>query len=157
MEEIEELYTKNKEKYIRSIRKILRNNESKAEDIVQNAFVRAIEYWPTYDPSRSKVENWFSRILFNELNRYIRKDRKHNAEDIDKYYFIEGVDYNEILENYYTINSIISSIQDKFIGQILRCIYLQGYSVREASKMCHTSESNIKQVCKRFRENYDKV
>jgi RNA polymerase sigma factor (sigma-70 family) len=119
---------------------------------VQNAFVRAMEYWPTYNPSRGKIENWFSRILINECYKYLRKDKKYNIDSIDHHAYVEDVDYNDILENYYTVESLISGLDRGPIKSVLTSIYLRGYTIDETSKMCRTSESNVKQICWRFRE-----
>lgn len=47
-----------------------------AEDIVQEAFSRAIKYYPSFDPEKCKqFENWFNSILKNVAKKFMN-DKK---------------------------------------------------------------------------------
>ena len=155
MEELERLYRQNKGKYFKIVRRILRNDETKVEDIIHSAFTRAVEYWPTFDPNRGKIENWFYSILFNEVYRSLRKDKRDKTEDITNFPYIEGIDYNKAIENYNTIQSTINTLGEGLVKSTLVTIYVQGYSIQEASGICKTSESNIKQICRRFKKGLE--
>lgn len=58
---------------------------AQGEDVVQNAFLRALVYLDNYDPEKD-FAGWFNGILFNELKKYTRIERdagmSHEDEEI---------------------------------------------------------------------------
>lgn len=60
-----------------------------AQDIVQEAYTRALEQWETYDPQQTQFATWFgSKMLPQSRSNLVRIEKRHgmgmNAEDIDE-------------------------------------------------------------------------
>ena len=45
-----------------------------AEDILQEAFTRALTYWDTFDPANKELGAWFSTILKNSMRDFKRDE-----------------------------------------------------------------------------------
>lgn len=50
-----------------------------AEDAVQEAFLKAIEYFHTYDPEKAGVGAWVNRILQNVCNKITQVERNRGV------------------------------------------------------------------------------
>jgi len=46
-----------------------------AEDVVQEAYLRAFKYWESYDPDKGTFVKWFNRIVNNALMDHFRAER----------------------------------------------------------------------------------
>jgi RNA polymerase sigma factor (sigma-70 family) len=153
MTEIEELYRESKDKYVRIIRRVLRGNHTLSEDVVQEAFMRAFQYWHSYDPNKSGIKNWFSRILFRELSRVLKKENKHNHVNLDFIKdFADEHDYCKIIEDKASIEDVLQEHFNFKQCLIVMLIYYRGYRIAEIAGMLDISESYVKQVSGRFRK-----
>ncbi|MFL5533413.1 MAG: RNA polymerase sigma factor, partial [Gemmatimonadales bacterium] len=70
----------------RLIAKRLMQNPDDADDLVQDAFLRALERIGTFDPSRA-FEPWFTRLLINlgrdqQRKQTVRRTESHDPEAI---------------------------------------------------------------------------
>lgn len=154
MKEIEQLYKKVRERHVSTIRRILRGDHSSAEDVLQEAFIKAITYYPTYDEKYGKLENWFARILFNELSKHLRKQKADKCENIDRFKYLEdSIDYLYLIEKNFLIKKSIERIENSLVKQVLEMLYIQGYLIREISETLNISRNRIKRMSKRFKNS----
>lgn len=52
------------------------NSLEDAEDVVQEAFTRALQYYPSYDSKKCKrFENWFNVVLSNVYKKFVNEKR----------------------------------------------------------------------------------
>lgn len=74
---IEAYYRANKRKLVQKVSGRAGTPEN-AEDIVQNAFVNALQYWT---PEVKDMDAWFGRILSSCLKRFMADDRRYGTTD----------------------------------------------------------------------------
>lgn len=74
MEKIESFYKREYARKVNAIARILRGDRTKAEDIVQQAFMKAIEKYDQYDEEKGKIDPWINFIIYNTLRDRLRKD-----------------------------------------------------------------------------------
>ena len=60
------------------------DNPTIGQDVVQEAYLRAIKYFHTYDQSQ-KFDNWFGRILHNAYKDTRNEEQGHAHEEIDEF------------------------------------------------------------------------
>ena len=149
---LEQYYEKSRQRHVNFIRNKLHFNKDQAEDIVQEAFIRAFIYFKNYDPNKGKLDNWFSQILFRTYLKFL-KAKGNSHDSINRHLNIEDSrNYNEIIENLCTVEKVIKRVENKLHRDILKLFYLVGYTTPEIHEILGVSETSISQVCFRFRK-----
>lgn len=121
-----------------------------AEDIVQEAYARALKYFKSYNPDMP-FDSWLKRIMVNVLKEHKNTERGYSSvsfEEEDQ----DGTDctgFNErvILE----VNDLISTkslIQIEVLGYHIQ----QGYTAKEVSEITEYAYITCYQIVRRFRQ-----
>jgi RNA polymerase sigma factor (sigma-70 family) len=157
MNEVEKLYREGFDKYVRIIKKVLHDDLSLSQDIVQEAFLRAFKSYPTYNPELSGIKSWFSRILFNELSRALGKEKRHKHLSIDRVTReLDPTDYNSIIEDAISVEGVLEDNFNLKQRVVVLLIYYRGYKISEVSGMLSVTESYVKKTCHQFRKTMRK-
>lgn len=122
-----------------------------AEDVLQEAFVRALIYWDTFDPENKELGAWFSTILKNALRDFKR----------DEWLFGMGEEFDEELydpqEMTLKEDELIRKIYELVDGkiephqEILLLYFDKHYSPKDIANMTPYKVKTIKQVIWRFK------
>lgn len=131
---------------VNKIHRILRMNKSDAEDVVQQAMLKAIKYQGTYDSKLGTPRVWFNKILYQQL-----KDFKAGFVDmihLDDELLVGNLKPEIILH----IDNELKSVHNYNHRCILELFYRNGYSVNEIAKIMDCSRSNVTTVCNRFKQ-----
>jgi RNA polymerase sigma-70 factor (ECF subfamily) len=140
-----EYYKKNKQRHVNAIRNKIKPPCS-AEDIVQDAFVRAVRSYHSFDKRKGSFNSWFSKILHYTYLDYL-KGQPSLGEVIP---MKDWVDYNLVTEDNLSIITCIAKTDERY-RELLTLFYIKGYSIKEVHDIVQLSETMIKQVCYRFR------
>ena len=81
------------------------DNPTVGQDVVQEAYLRAIKYLHTYDVSQ-KFDNWFGRVLHNSYKDFRAEEQGHSHDEIDEF-SMEGI------ENHHEVDRLLKQIVDK--------------------------------------------
>ena len=145
---IESHYKENHQKLIKRM-SFRAGTQWDGEDIVQEAYARAIKYGYTH--RTEDFDKWFSMVLNNTFKDHKRNENglSHSSLDED---FIDGTDcqhYNDqIIKEIYELISTKSRAQ----VEVLDLHWRQEMSAIEISKMTEHSYSNCHQIIRRFRQ-----
>lgn len=155
MEELLNLYKNNRKNYINIMSHILRGDHAAAEDVVQEAFTRAVRFIDSYDEKRGKFSTWFTTILFNSL-RDVQKEMKGQVTQPYKDISLEDIFGNdEILmsQDFRTfLRQKIAQQPNDQHQQVLELFFLSGYTSTEISQLMErVSVSNVTTIVSRFR------
>lgn len=125
---------------IRTAKAITRNDEL-AKDAVQEAFIRVYRNIASYDPTLS-FGAWFYRILVNECNRLLNKEKKTMPIDNS---IIENnpqlVEHSK--ESVNDLYGIIQHMADLYrIPLLLK--YLRGFSEKEIAAILDLNQNTVK-------------
>lgn len=115
-----------------------------AEDVVQNAFIKAFIYKDKYDETRASLKTWFNKILYSCVWD-AKKKPKIKTVDIDEF------DDKGYVEEYDNLETFVENITNPFHRKVLTCFHIYGYSPLEISLLLDTSESNVRKIIERFR------
>ncbi len=136
--------------------RIVRNRED-AEEIVQDAFVKAYQNMDAFR-NKSKFSTWLYRIVFNAA---ISRTRKKSLESTDLDSFvIDNYSTDEIKEN---INKLDSNEQIKLVNKLIdklppleytliNLYYKEECSIDEISEITGLTDSNVKVKLHRIRK-----
>jgi RNA polymerase sigma factor (sigma-70 family) len=123
-----------------------------AEDVVQEAFVRALKYWDTYDPANKEIGAWFNTILNNALRDYTRDERRYGmCEEFEDEKHNDLALSPEALGAAAKIRELIAA-KGQPTKSILTMYYLQGYKPKEIVEVLDVEVKTVRQYVWRFRD-----
>lgn len=122
-----------------------------AEDVVQEAYCRALQYYTSLSAANGNFNQWFSGILQNAVNKNIRDEKSHGMfrdQELDR--VSADVAYNrKFLEE---IEEEINS-KPMHIAFILNCYFFHQYSPADICEIVPESNVAIRQIIWRFRQD----
>lgn len=165
MESREELitqhYIENKDKMVERFRKLAGAND--AEDIIQEAFYRALRYKESFNPERHSVGRWVGRIAINCYYNILRERRGlPSLQPYEEFELLHDPPPKSSKED--AVDEVVQKMLDKRSGDALEVCelrFLLGYHPREiamiTNKNKHTIEGYLKQFRADTREYMEKV
>ncbi|WP_029903190.1 RNA polymerase sigma factor [Prevotella sp. 10(H)] len=134
-------------------------NRQDAEDIVQNAFVKAFHNLHSFRLD-SKFSTWFYRIVYNQAITEIRGST-HNTEFVD----YKVIDLNDSYSDMDTMTQVEEKERKELVNQamermpkdeavILTLYYLEDNPVKEIVKITGLTDANVKVKLYRARKRF---
>ena len=147
---LEEYYKKNRKRWVRDVIKIVGNKED-AEDVIQEAFIRAFRYFSSF--KGGNINGWFYRIMINCCVDFFAK-RKRYDEALEQFQLLnyDSPDLFKRVENKQFIQKIIRNLSLSSHQDVVILYYLQQYSAKEVASMTGETEANVRKICLRFKE-----
>ena len=123
-----------------------------AEDIVQEAFTRALTYWDTFDPANKTIGAWFSTILKNASRDFKRDEWLFGmCEEFDE----ELYDPQEMaIPEDELIRQIYEMVDSKEVNQqeILLLYFEKHYSLKDIQNITGQKYLTINMTVHRFKQ-----
>lgn len=149
----EALETYFKKEYNKLCKKVARRAGSpeNAEDVVQEAFYRAIKYWDSYNPE-TNIGAWFNTILNNACKDKMKDERMAGATVEFEEELFDGVEMSQTDAN--TVEHIQKLIRSKGypLSEVLRLYYEKGYKSIEIKEILDVEYGTVRQAVWRFKE-----
>jgi RNA polymerase sigma-70 factor (ECF subfamily) len=134
-------------------------NRTASEDIVANAFVKALDNLDKFTWSEYGISPWLYRITSNELSNFFRKRNKYKfvAESYVLDYFNQGFedrDSDEIDESldvsmkYKHVQEVLQTINDRY-QRVIHLKYFEGKSNAELSEIFGIEETSVRSLLSR--------
>lgn len=126
------------------ITKVLRDNE-KAEDVMQDAFLKIWKNIASYDPAKGRLFTWMLNIARNSAIDAVRSEkRKPGMDDVT-----EQIDRNDQNATYQPSPSTLDlkALVDTLRPErkiLLDLVYFQGYTQEEASQELNVPLGTVK-------------
>jgi RNA polymerase sigma factor (sigma-70 family) len=144
---LESLYRSKRKTYLYKIKSIVHDYEI-AEEIVQNAFTKALTRIATYDSKKSSLNTWVSSILFSTLwswKKYLNKEPRF----VDIMSCEDKLELSSVQEeNLESLISIKNPLHQKII---VDCVVL-GLNTQEVACDLGVTQANVRKVLERFRK-----
>lgn len=123
-----------------------------AEDLVQEAFTKALVKFSQYDGKKGALKSWFNSILFSVMWNYKRSlKRQPFTVDIVDYLDSDDFAYYEDTE----LRDILAEVDNKTHRKVLLAHLVLGYSLEETAQMSGVNVGNARKIVQRFRVGYD--
>lgn len=159
MEDLVQLY---KETYNTRVKKLtftLNGDKAGAEDVVQEAFTRALKFYNSYDNGCGDINAWFNKILFNCLRDYQREKLgygivRNNIEEEDE----EATMWIKIYPIDAKIRALINEQLESYTNlrhkRILQLFFILGYTTAQIPQIeLGVSQTNVTTIIKRFKDS----
>ena len=149
MKDFTEFYSLNRKKFTHKLLYYTKSYDV-AEDVVQDAFIKALDKFPQYDPTKGSLKAWFTKVLFSTLWNHIREQRKRPFTfDIDDLLATDLLAYEEVPHLATHLNELDINPKHR---QVLIASMVIGYTNAEISRVLGVSEDNIRKILQRFRK-----
>lgn len=132
------------------------HNKTVAEDIVSNAFFKALSM---ADDTIKNFKPWLLTVCRNEFISLCRRDKRFTGDEIpedmadDREEMVDNIIRKDEYRALYHAIKLLPTVQNEAI----MLFYFSGLSVREISDIIGKSEVNTKVLLHRARENLRKI
>jgi RNA polymerase sigma factor (sigma-70 family) len=131
-------------------------NPDDAEDVVMDAFRRAVEYWESYDPDNKELGAWFNTILNNSVRTFQREKFMKHVE-VDREVEIPVQETYEEDDLFRNIQEDLDRIDNPNRRYVLHLFFNLGYSYKDIEMITEESVRNARYFVEEFkREMRDK-
>lgn len=139
------------QKYAKAMYQVSRNiinEEMKAEEAMQDAFLSAFE---KFDEFKGEVTfgAWLKKIVINKSLDYLKKDKMYQkAESADDLHLINEEEEFDLSEKIEAVKKAMNELPENY-RVILSLYYLEGYDHEEISEIMEMSYSNSRVMLNR--------
>lgn len=156
---IETHYKKNYKRLVKHMtNRVPDNSPALAEEVVMEAYARALAYWESYDPTRGEFSTWFNRIMNNACAACIRDEQGTNLSMDDDDLDLEPYRLMQDIEIPFHIIVLIQSEMNKQrpeVKEVLNMFFNLGMKTREIAECVDYNHGNIRQIVRRFRIKFE--
>lgn len=126
-------------------------NVMDGEDIVHEAYLRAVTYFYAFDPEKESFDKWFNGILKNAYRDFQKKERKYGMSEELEEEMLEPVTHN--LEHYQDIHGVRKLIGRQVAHHIdcLTLYYVYQYQLKDIADLLTKGYKWVDNVIKEFR------
>ena len=145
---IENLYTNYRKSFVSKVRPYVQSWDV-AEDIVQDAFARAMTCIDQYDKRKGSLKGWFTKILFSCVWKHLRELKKRPPM-----YDIDLVLENDLLayEEEPNLRDYVKGVSNVKHKQALLGYFVLGNTYAEIAPLLGLTQDNVRKIVQRFRE-----
>ena len=110
-------------------------NEQDAEDIVQEAYARALKYFDSYDAENSKFTTWFGKIIVNCERDLVRaKLRNGSTEEFDEELYDPVFEDHALRQDFMNLRGHIDRCKQD-VREVLTLYYIYQYSLSDIASL----------------------
>tara|TARA_B100000929_G_C15511743_1_gene421148 strand:- start:28752 stop:29234 length:483 start_codon:yes stop_codon:yes gene_type:complete len=147
---LEELYTEKSEAQVKSLAGRVGGIHN-AEDIVQEAYCRALKHLDTFDANKASLEVWVQRIIKRCTFDFKRQELMQGMvrDEMDKDEPFE--DFRDLGVS--TLKEVVEEIgkRKKAHQEVLRLTFVKGYRPREIAEIVEEGSRGIEHIIRSFK------
>jgi RNA polymerase sigma factor (sigma-70 family) len=128
-----------------------------AEEVVQEAYTRALEQWEKFDPNTASFSTWFgTKILPQAADYMMWQERRHGMhENIDDVIEEAEKPDEDLSDRWDTYLEVRAAMRDSKHGSLLNKFFIIGLTTEELADEYETTVDGIKGIVKRFKREMD--
>lgn len=150
---IEEFYIENRKRLVKAVAARCRDFDD-AEDIVQEAFCRALKYLDWID--KEDMHRWFHTVIDNAYNDHMRAKRRSGCSDHieveEDHTTFEMSEWAEDMVE--KLEEEISILQNGLYRQFFYLVLIRQFKPKEAAEVVSVSPVNARKALQRFKEDF---
>ena len=125
-----------------SVARSVLNDKHKAEDAVQDSFIKIIENAKKFRPDTNGYA-WICKIVQNTALNILRSDRTRQTLDIDEFFDLaDDGDLSDNAASTFTVKNAMS-VLSTFERRVIYQKYFMDFTVRDSAKSLNKSKSTI--------------
>ena len=144
------------DQYDELVKRYYTRSGGNSEDIVQEAFTRALKYAHTYD-GKQPLENWFSRILQNAFRDFMNEQRNYGMNMVSEGEDIPDPDTREGEHLRRDVARYIKDNMPENEQEILLLYYIHGYGFKDIVRITDEKYRRVNYVVYKFEEHLKKL
>ena len=148
---LEHLYKTGRKGYIYKINYYL-HNYTIAEDLVQDAFVKAYAKVDQYDPAKGPLKSWFNSILFSVMWNY-KRSIKRQPFTVDVMDYLDSEDFAYYEDQ--SLTKVLDNVKNMSHRRVLVLHLVLGYSLLETADISKEQQGNVRKIVQRYRMGFD--
>jgi RNA polymerase sigma factor (sigma-70 family) len=151
---IEKHYKHNYKSLVKRV-KFRAGSQEDAEDVMQEAYCRALKYADTFEMG-TEYHKWFSRIISNVIKDHIAEKYGHsnNHEEMDEEHH-ESILVEEVDNDFSKIlTDAIDKVENEEHKEVLSLYFTWGFSLREINQIVDFNYKNIETIIMRFKKDF---
>jgi RNA polymerase sigma-70 factor, ECF subfamily len=130
----------------------LTGDRESAEDIAQEAFIKAYERLSEFDSSKSRFSTWLYKIATNKAIDYLRANKRRvPTEDIEVLAETAAPDYAAEEQNR-LVRDAVAKLQPPTHRQVVEAYYWRGMSYQEIADELNTPINTVRTWLRRAKE-----
>lgn len=150
---LEQLYKQQRRAFVFKVRPYVQDFDA-AEEIVQEAFTKAISSQHQYDPKKGPLKGWFTKVLFSCVWSHLRELKKRPPMyDIDLVLESDLLAYEEEPN----LRQYVSKVFNTKHRQVLLGYFVVGNTYAEIASLLGLTQDNVRKICQRFRDSFKNV
>ena len=153
-QDIEQLFVDNYREYLAMAKRFTDRDEYLAEDIVQEAFARALKYRKSFNNSYGTLEDWFRGILYKAGLDFKSEERMSGmTREVKEWDLSTDVETGKLKKMLQELSSEVALLtgQNKHICHLY---FLCGYKPREICEVLNVPNSTVHVSVYRFAEKF---
>jgi len=141
----------------RVINRVPNKSHALAEEVVQEAYVNALQYWKAFDPNRGEFSVWFNRILSNAANKCLNQETGMPSLDNEEIDLEPHIINNDVDIPCDIVLKIQDGIKDQRpeIAEVLHMFFNLGMKTKDIEQCTDFTHTNVRQIIRRFRIKWD--
>jgi RNA polymerase sigma factor (sigma-70 family) len=150
---LEQLYKQHRRAFVFKVRPYVQSYDV-AEEIVQEAFTKALAAYHQYDPRKGPLKGWFTKVLFSCVWSHLREIKKRPPMyDIDLVLESDLLAYEEEPN----LREYVSKVFNTKHRQVLLGYFVLGNTYEELASLLGITQDNARKVVQRFRDNEKEI
>jgi len=142
----------NRSTLVKRVKYRTNGNEADAEDVVQEAYCRALKYKDSFEMGMN-FGHWFSRIVANAYKDWKREQYNHSLNEEFDENEVEPTEDNSVQNNLIKrIAHEIDLVADTNHKEILRLHLVFGFKLREVVQITHLKYREVTYIITKFKE-----
>lgn len=144
------------ENYIRlvktAVRRVPNNSQALAEEVVQEAYARAVKYFRAYNEN-IEFDKWFNGIFRNAVNDCRTAESEHGCtfeydDNVENILSLEQTLQGELWDATMKMIYKLDNERDK---EILSMCYMYGFTSKDIAEYVGMKHSTVRQIITRFK------
>jgi len=142
----------------RAIQRVPDKSEALAEEVVQEAYAKALKFWKAYNPERSEFVTWYNRILNGCIADCIRNEGNgppslDNEDDNLEPYILD--------DNAWIPHAIVVQIKEGIkqqkpdVSEVLNMFFILGMKTIDIAECTNLGHANVRKMIQRFRIDWN--
>lgn len=149
---IEDHYRKKREGFVKAF-VTMAGGYAQAEDVVQDAYVKALTYWKAFD-APADLDRMFPILVMNCYRDFKKDERRHGAAELTE--DIEGPAFNFTNIIKQNIYKMIEAQAERDRG-VLSLHFIKGFTQREIETLTNIPQGTVKDIVVKFRDHLKKT
>lgn len=142
---LNEYYEKTRLSHVKQLQRKFKLSKEDAEDVVQEAFIRAYNSFHNFNPKKGALGAWFYTILIRSFNAFQRRD----------YAYAREKEIAELVAGPEAVEYDLPSFETERQKEVYLKICIEGLTLEQVAEQLEVAPKSVKQILYRIKKGMD--